>query len=150
VGLDQAPEDLIEAVVVADGRQVRAVGGEGERGQRGTFAVEAARELRSEVLGVGGRSAVPEREHLATATQRLDQQLGRQRDRVATGVEGGELHGSAGLEAAAHSIPADARVVGVAHPSAPRWPQATELRRNPEETQGDRRPDSDPLRSPVP
>jgi hypothetical protein len=118
VRLHQPREHVIEAVVVADRGQVRAVGGERQGGQRRPLAVEATRQLVGEVLRIRGRPAVAEGEQLAPAAQRLDGKRRRIGDRVATGDHGLALHAGARLEALAQL--GEQRLAlgirGIAHP----------------------------------
>ena len=100
--LDQTREDLLEAVVVADGREVRAVGGKRQGGKSRPLAVEAPGELRSQMLGVGRRAPVAEGEHLAPAPEDLDEQLRGLGDSRPGDREGLELDAGALLEAGAY------------------------------------------------
>ena len=80
--LDLLGEDHLVAVVVADGGEDRGVDGQRDRRQAGPLALEAADELRGEMLGVGGRAAVAAGEHLAAAGDAADQRADRVGDRL--------------------------------------------------------------------
>src|SRR3989454_7196649 len=69
-----AREHLVVAVVVGDGGERRAVGGERDGGQRPPLALEPPDELRREVLRVGGAAAVAEEEELPPRAERLGDQ----------------------------------------------------------------------------
>ena len=64
--------DLV-VVVVADGGEDRAVGGQRDRAESGPLALEAADELGREVLRIGGRAAVAAGQHLAAAGDAADE-----------------------------------------------------------------------------
>jgi hypothetical protein len=89
-GLHLFREDLAVAVVVADGRQDRGVGGQRDRRQREALALETADQLGSEVLAVGSRTAVTAGEDLVAVGQGTEHQFDRLRD--------GERQGSSRLQ----------------------------------------------------
>jgi hypothetical protein len=69
--LDLAREDLVEAVVVGDGREDRGVRRQRDGGDAAAFQRVAAHQLGGNVLRIGGAAAVPEHEQLVPGTQRL-------------------------------------------------------------------------------
>ncbi len=76
-GFDLAGEDVVEAVVVADGGEDGAVGGEGDGAEGGAVDGEADDELGDDVLGVRGEPPLPQTRSLwplcmASAVTRAD------------------------------------------------------------------------------
>src|SRR5256885_1296789 len=69
---DLAGEDLVEAQVVAAGREERRVGGEGDRRQGAPVVAVADDVFGGQVLGVRGAAAVPRKKKRAAPLQRLD------------------------------------------------------------------------------
>ena len=75
-GLDLTGEDLLEAIVVADGGEGGAVRGQGDGGEAGALALEASNQFRGQMLTIGGAAAVAEPEDPPTARQGLDHEGG--------------------------------------------------------------------------
>lgn len=69
---DLAREGLVEAVVVADARHERAIGGQRERWQRTPIFGVAAGELGGEVGGLGGAPAIAADEEFVAGAQRFE------------------------------------------------------------------------------
>ena len=88
---DLLGENLVERVVVADGGQDRAVGGQGDGGQFLALGLEAADQFGGEVLRVAGRSAVAAGENLAAIDQAVEQGLDGGGDRGRHQLDGVEL-----------------------------------------------------------
>ncbi|MNF63672.1 hypothetical protein D3C84_453800 [compost metagenome] len=95
---DLLGKDFVVAVVVGDGRDGRAVGGQCHGGQARALALEAVEQFRGKVLGVAGRAAVAAGQDLALIEQRVDHHHAAVLD-----VRGQQFHGlqlgvDAGLE----------------------------------------------------
>ena len=71
-----AGEDVLEAVVVADGGEDGAVGGEGDGAEGGAVDGEADDELGDDVLGICGRAAVAADEQLAAVAHGVSRRGG--------------------------------------------------------------------------
>lgn len=69
---DLAREGLVEAVVVANARHERAIGGQRERWQRTPIFGVAAGELGGEVRGLGGAPAIAADEEFVAGAQRFE------------------------------------------------------------------------------
>ena len=80
--LDLFRKNIAVAVVVADGRDDRGVGGQGDRRQRETFALETANQLCREVLAVGCRAAIAASENLVAVGLGAEHQLDGLRNRL--------------------------------------------------------------------
>ncbi|MCY1302189.1 hypothetical protein D9M70_518350 [compost metagenome] len=68
-GIDLALEDLVEAIVVADGGEDGGIGIERDASQGQAFALEAAHQFGDEMLRVGGRAAIAASQNLAVVRQ---------------------------------------------------------------------------------
>src|SRR5258708_21284141 len=77
---DLLGEHAVEIVVVGDGGERRGVGSERYRGQPRALALEAAHQLRGEVLRVGRRAAVAAGERLLSRLERLREGFARARE----------------------------------------------------------------------
>ncbi len=75
-GLDLAGEDLVEAIIIANGRQGGAVRGQGDRGQAGPVALEPPDEFRGQVLAIRRAPPIAEPEDPAPAGQAVDHEGG--------------------------------------------------------------------------
>jgi len=73
--LDLPLEDYVVAVVVADRGDRRDVG-QAHAGERGALHHVPAGELGRDVLGVGGRTAVPAEDYLVAVAERVDEHVG--------------------------------------------------------------------------
>src|ERR1700676_2406968 len=77
--LDLTRKYLFEAVVVGNGSERGSVGGQRDRRISGTVVLVAADDLRGDVLGVGGTTAIADQQQLVAGQQRADDRM---RDRV--------------------------------------------------------------------
>ena len=91
------------AVVVGDGGQDRAVGGQRNRRQPLTFHLETADQFGGEVLRVGGRTAVAAGQNFAVAEQGADHQFGSLGNRGGEQFDGVEFGLGAVLEMLAYA-----------------------------------------------
>ena len=91
-------EDLVETVIVADGRDDRRVGGQRDARQRKALALEAADEFRREVLCVAGRAAVAAGEDLVAVGKRIEHQFNGLGNRLCEEVRRLQLEFGAFLE----------------------------------------------------
>ena len=67
---DLAGEYLFEAVIIADRRQRRGVGGQRDRGISRPVLLVAADDFGGDVLGVGGAAAIADEQKLVACAQR--------------------------------------------------------------------------------
>ncbi len=74
-------EHMVETVIVRHGGEGGGVGGEGDGGQFGALALEAADQFRGQMLTVGGRSAVAADQNLVPIRHRRRQHIDGARDR---------------------------------------------------------------------
>src|SRR5579885_1783255 len=75
-GADLAREDILVAIVVANGGQNRGIGGQRERGVRTALALEAAHKLGCEVLRLRRASPIPRDQYLMPGRERFNQPPG--------------------------------------------------------------------------
>ena len=76
----EVQKDLLEAVVVPDGGQVRGIGGEGDGRERGAVPAQASRELGGDVLSIRGGATVAEEKRLAAGAVGRGDPFSRLRD----------------------------------------------------------------------
>ena len=100
---DLLGEDLVVAVVVGDGGDGRAVGGQGDGRQAGALALETVEQLGGEMLGIAGGAAVAAGKNLALVEQGLDHHQAGVLDVWSQNLHGLLLGVNAGLEELADS-----------------------------------------------
>ncbi len=122
-GFDLALEDVVEGVVVADGGEDAAVGGEGDGAEGGAVDGEACDELGDEVLGVGGGATVAADEELVAGLHGVGGDAGGFDDGGVEGVVVEDFgHGVDGLgELAADDVDHGAGLPGAAALSYVGW-----------------------------
>ena len=74
-GFKPARENLLEAIVVANGCDARAIHGESQSGQGRAIEGETANEFSGDVLGIGSAAAVAEKKQLVSVFQSVEQDL---------------------------------------------------------------------------